>query len=82
MIKTTINKFFKQRNVCRRLGFHNIKLLFKQQKEKISYKKQLYKKKPNKDELFLFTEFFLYLQYFFIRCTNSFYQVLTKTLSV
>ena len=27
---------------------------------------------------FFFIEFFLYLQYFLIRCTNSFYQVLTN----
>ena len=28
---------------------------------------------------FFFIEFFLYLQYLLIRCTNSFYQVLTRT---
>ena len=31
MIKITINKFFKQKNVCRKFDFHDIKLLSEQQ---------------------------------------------------
>ena len=31
MIKITVNKFFKQKNVCRQFDFHDIKLLFEQQ---------------------------------------------------
>ena len=80
MIKITVNKFFKQKNVCRQCDFHDIKLLFKQQNDNSKKKyrtKNEYKKKLNNCKLLFFLEFFLYLQYFLIRCTNSFYQVLT-----
>ena len=34
-------------------------------------------KKMNNNELFIFVEFILYSQYFLVKGTNSFYQILT-----
>ena len=81
MIKITVNKFFKQKNVCRQFDFHDIRLLSEQQmtiQRKKYHTKNGYKKKRwTAMDCFFFIEFFLYLQYLLIRCTNSFYQVLT-----
>ena len=49
------------------------------QKKKYRMKNE-YKKKWTAVNCFLFIEFFLYLQYLLVRCTNSFYQVLTNGL--
>ena len=44
MMKITVNKFFKQKNVCQRFDFFYIKLLSERQMRK-SEKKVLYKKR-------------------------------------
>ena len=83
IIKITINKFFKQKNVCRQFDFHDIKLLSEQQmtiQRKRYRTKNEYKKKWTAMNCFFFIEFFLYLQYLLIWCTNPFYQVLTSIL--
>ena len=85
MIKITVNKFFNQKNICRQFDFHDIKLLYKQQmtiQKKNIVQKNEYKKKMDSDGIFFFIEFFLYLQYFLVRCTNPFYQVLTNSFIV
>ena len=75
MIKITINKFFKQKKThVNNLIFiiSNYCLNNKMTTQKKNCTKNEYKKKLNNCELFFFIEFFLYLQYFLIRCTNSF----------
>ena len=44
---------------------------------KKNHTKNKYKKKKQWWIVFFFIKFFLYLQYFLIKCTNSFYQILT-----
>ena len=69
---------FLNKIICRQFDFHDIKLLFEQQND--NSKKNIIRK-TNKNEqrwiVFFFIEFFLYLQYYLVRCTNPFYQVLT-----
>ena len=57
MIKITINKLFKQKNVCQQFDFHDIKLLSEQQNDnpnKNIVRRIDIKKKINSDELLFF----------------------------
>ena len=68
MIKITVNKFFKQKNIYQQNDNSKKNLI-----QKINIKK----KKQIAMNCFFSIEFFLYLQYLLIKCTNPFYQVLT-----